>query len=80
MCLAIPMRLTAIEECRQFGLVELDGFVYRVNLSLIEQVQIGDYLLVHAGTAIEKLDLEVAEENIRLFAELASSLESSTGE
>lgn len=72
MCLAVPMELVQIEADGQFGRVELEGVSYKVNLTLIDEPAIGDYLLVHAGTAIEKLDLEEAEERLRLFAEIAS--------
>jgi hydrogenase expression/formation protein HypC len=71
MCLAVPMELVQIDDDGQFGQVELEGVSYKVNLTLIDEPVTGDYLLVHAGTAIEKLDLEEAEERLRLFAEIA---------
>jgi hydrogenase expression/formation protein HypC len=53
------------------GLVELDGVRHEINLGLLEDPRPGDYLIVHAGFAIEKLDRAEADERLALFAELA---------
>lgn len=69
MCLAVPMQL--IEKCADdLGIAELDGIRCSVNISLIDEPALGDYLIVHAGFAIEKLDEEEAEARLQLFAEL----------
>ena len=70
MCLAVPMKLIAIES-PDIGLAELEGVRYEVNLSLIESPAIGDYVIVHAGFAIEKLDEEEARQRIELFKTMA---------
>lgn len=62
MCLAIPMRLTSIEG--HSGLVSADGLTQRVNLMLIENPRVGDYLIIHAGCAINRLDEDVARETL----------------
>lgn len=54
-----------------FGTVETDGAVYHVNLSLTENVKCGDFVIVHAGFAIEKLNREEADTRIALFKEMA---------
>jgi hydrogenase expression/formation protein HypC len=51
--------------------VERDGLEALVDVSLVEAPKAGDYLIIHAGYALQVLDLEEAEERLRLFAELA---------
>lgn len=62
MCLAIPMRLIRIEG--HTGFVSADGLTQRVNLLLIENPRVGDYLIVHAGCAINRLDEDAARETL----------------
>ena len=54
MCLAVPARIMTIEN--QHAQVETMGFMHRVNIQLIEDIMPGDYVLVHAGFAIQKID------------------------
>lgn len=56
MCLAVPARIMTIDN--QHAQVETMGFNHRVNIVLIEDVMPGDYILVHAGFAIQKIDTE----------------------
>lgn len=56
MCLAVPAQITKIENHHAF--VDTMGFAHRVNLQLIEDVIPGDYVLVHAGFAIQKIDTD----------------------
>ena len=72
MCLAVPMKLIELGD-RDTGTAELEGVRYQVNVSLVEEPAVGDYLIVHAGFAIEKLDEEEANSRIALFEELAKS-------
>jgi hydrogenase expression/formation protein HypC len=69
MCLAIPVRVTAILE---YGWAEADigGVVTRVSTALVEEPVVGDYLIVHAGFAITRLDIAEAEKTLALFAEI----------
>lgn len=69
MCLAIPVRLFEVEGER--GLVELAGVVREVSLMLLPEARVGDYVLLHAGYALQKLDEEDAQETLRLLEELA---------
>ena len=68
MCLAIPAQITEMDGTR--AKIELAGNVRDADLSLIEDPAIGDWVLVHAGFAIEKLEPEDAEETLKLFAEM----------
>lgn len=72
MCLAIPMKILEVSEDASGGRVEIDGAVQRVDLSLIDSPREGDFVIVHAGFAIEKLDAEEAEGRIALFEEIAA--------
>jgi hydrogenase expression/formation protein HypC len=71
MCLAIPARVVQIEE--SLGLVELGGVVREASFMLLPDAQVGDYVLLHAGYALQKLDEAEAEETIRLLTELAEA-------
>jgi len=73
MCLGIPMKLTSRDG--DTGIVVLEGVERKVNLSLVEEAEIGDYLIIHAGFAIERLEPEQAEETLELFRELARAVE-----
>lgn len=66
------MLLTAVREDAT-GDAELDGVTHRVDLSLVADPEPGDYVIVHAGFAIEKLDTHEADERIALFQALAAS-------
>ncbi len=70
MCLAIPVRVTALLGS---GWVEADigGVLTRVSTALLDTAAVGDYLIVHAGFAITRLDVEEAEKTLALFAEIA---------
>ena len=72
MCLAVPMKLVEIRQ-DQTGVADLDGVCHAVNLSLVDAPRPGDFVIVHAGFAIEKLDQEEADARLALFAELARS-------
>ena len=56
MCLAVPARIITTDN--QHAQVETMGFNHRVNIQLIEDVMQGDYILVHAGFAIQNIDIE----------------------
>ena len=71
MCLAIPARVIQIDE--GLGLVELGGVVREASFMLLPDVQVGDYVLLHAGYALQRVDEGEAEETIRLLAELAEA-------
>ncbi len=72
MCLAVPMKIIEIRD-DGMGIGELDGARHEVDLSLVKEPRVGDYVIVHAGYAIERLDEEEAGERLALFAELAAA-------
>jgi hydrogenase expression/formation protein HypC len=65
MCLGIPARIIAIESSN--ATVRIGKINYSASLSLLEHVSVGDYVILHAGFAIEKVDPKEAAETIRLF-------------
>ena len=64
MCLAIPGKLTSItgqlDETFRFGKVSFGGIMKEVNLSMVPEARVGDYVLVHVGVAISVVDEEEA--------------------
>jgi hydrogenase expression/formation protein HypC len=64
MCLAVPMKV--VEREGDKGVAELEGVTREVALHFVD-AQVGDYILVHAGFAIQKVDEESALETIELF-------------
>lgn len=68
MCLAIPARVIALTANDQ-AKVEVGGIVKQVSLALVDDVAVGDYVILHVGFALSKLSAEEAEETLRLFAE-----------
>jgi hydrogenase expression/formation protein HypC len=73
MCLAIPVRVTAV--LRDDWVEGVIGGIHcKFSCALIEQVSIGDYVIVHAGFAIARLDVEEAEITLALFDDIATHL------
>ncbi|MFC1673396.1 HypC/HybG/HupF family hydrogenase formation chaperone [Pseudomonadota bacterium] len=72
MCLAIPAKVVKL---REDGLadVELDGVVKDVSLDLVDGVDVGDFVIVHVGYALSKLDPAEAERTLALFAEMGAT-------
>jgi hydrogenase expression/formation protein HypC len=67
MCLAIPARVVAIPESG-VALVDLSGVQKRISLELVDDVAPGDYVIVHVGYALTKLDPDEAEKTLQTFA------------
>ncbi|MES0881129.1 HypC/HybG/HupF family hydrogenase formation chaperone [Roseibium sp. SCP14] len=77
MCLAIPARVVSVD-ADDMATVALEGIRKPVSTALLEDVTVGDYVLVHVGYALHKLSEEEAERTLRLMAEagvLADELE-----
>ena len=73
MCLAIPAKIASIDE-NNLATVDILGVTRQASIDLTPQAQVGDYVLVHAGFAIEVVDADYAQETIDLikqFPELA---------
>ena len=69
MCLAVPGKILSIEG--SVGEVDFMGTRRKVRLDLVD-AQVGDYVIVHVGSAIEVIDEASARESIRLFEEILS--------
>ena len=73
MCLAIPSKITQIDN--EMATIDVDGVQRSASLMLLEDAVIGDYVIVHAGFAIKKLDEASATETIRLLKEAAAFMD-----
>ncbi len=71
MCLAIPAKVTKIDA--NMAKIGVGGVTRSVSLMLVTDVAVGDYIIVHAGFAINKVDPEDAQESLRLLRELAAA-------
>ncbi|MDE2130704.1 MAG: HypC/HybG/HupF family hydrogenase formation chaperone [Betaproteobacteria bacterium] len=71
MCLAIPARIAQVNGDQ--GVVDMGGVRKDVSLALLDEVAIGDYVIVHVGFALSKLDPAEAERTLALFAELGAA-------
>ena len=65
MCIGIPMKLTSVEG--QKGTVEEGGVQHQISLALLEDAEVGQYVLIHAGYAISQLDDDEANETLELL-------------
>lgn len=72
MCLAIPARVVELVGADQ-AIVDLGGVRKMISLALVDTVTVGDYVIVHVGYALSKLDPEEAAATLALFGELAST-------
>ncbi len=70
MCLAIPSKIVKIEN--NVATIDVDGVQREASLMLLEDPKIGDYVIVHAGFAINKLNEEDALESLKLLREAFS--------
>lgn len=69
MCLSVPARIVELQG--HLATVDVMGNRREADVSLVDEPQLGDYVLVHAGFAIEKMAAEDAAESLRLWEELA---------
>jgi hydrogenase expression/formation protein HypC len=72
MCLAIPMRLIEIDGT--IAVAEVDGVTRQVRLDLLPEAVLGDYVLIHAGLAIARVDAEHAAETLALIRNLVDEV------
>lgn len=68
MCLSIPSKILSIDGDK--AKVSVGGTEYEASLQLVEDVKIGDYVLLHTGFAIQKISEEDAQETMKLLREL----------
>ena len=74
MCLAIPARVVSLDG--HLATVDMMGNTRTADLSLVEDVAVDDYVLVHAGFGIRKMDADEAEETLAIFREMEQQLDS----
>jgi len=69
MCLAIPAQVVELgaDDC---AVVDLAGVHKEISLALVDEIAVGDYVIVHVGYALNKLDPEEAARTLALFAEI----------
>jgi hydrogenase expression/formation protein HypC len=67
MCLALPARVVELRS-DDLGVIDLGGVRKEISLALLENVAVGDYVIVHVGYALQKLDPDEAEKTLKLFA------------
>ena len=71
MCLGIPGKVVEIE--KNVAKVDLGGLLRDVSLDLCPDVSVGEYVLIHTGFAIQKVDEEEAKETLELLSQLAEA-------
>jgi len=79
MCLAIPALVLELLTGAQ-ATVELGGVRREISLALLDDVVVGDYVIVHAGYALTRLDPEEALGTLRMFAEAGLSVDAAKGQ
>ncbi len=73
MCLALPARIVAIDDGTDMATVALGEVKKEISIALIEDVAVGDFVLIHVGYALNKIDPEEAERTLAVFAEAGLS-------
>jgi len=68
MCLAIPMKVSKIEG--NMGMVSLSGTRRKINIEFTDGIKVGDYVMVHAGFAIQRLDEKEAKKTLSILREM----------
>jgi hydrogenase expression/formation protein HypC len=72
MCIAVPAKIKSINS--DTATVEISGVSYEANLMLTPEAKIGDYVILHAGFAIQILDQKDAEETLKLFEDIEKAI------
>lgn len=74
MCLAIPALIEELT-AEDSAVVNLGGVRKAISLALVDDIKAGDYVIVHAGYALQKLDLAEAEHTLQLFEDMSASID-----
>jgi hydrogenase expression/formation protein HypC len=72
MCLGIPGRVIEIE--KNVAKVEVGGLLREISIELCPEVSVGEYVLIHTGFAIQKVDEQEAEETLELLRKMAEAI------
>lgn len=70
MCLGVPVKI--IEKKGKEAIAEFKGVKRNISLELLDEVRVGDYVILHAGFAIQRLDRKEALQTLKLFEKLAT--------
>ena len=73
MCLAVPAQILDVDNYS--AIIDIMGLESKINIQLIEELKVGDYVLVHAGCAIQKIDRDYFEELQKIFQSILDSEE-----
>lgn len=72
MCLAVPARVVELLDDDQ-AMVDIGGVQKEISMALVDEVAEGDYVIVHVGYALNRLDPEEAERTLKMFAEMGAA-------
>jgi len=70
MCLGVPAKIVSIDKNTMIGIGDFGGVRRRVDLRLVPNVRVGEYVIVHAGAAIGKIDRREAEKTLSIWMEI----------
>jgi len=70
MCLALPAKVLALHEAGM-ATVDVGGITKEISLGLLEEVKVGEYVIVHVGYALSCISAEEAQKTLALFAEIS---------
>ncbi len=73
MCLAIPARVIAIES-NGMAEVDIEGVRQKASVELVPEVEVGSYVLIHAGFALSVIDADEAEETLDIFRRVTETM------
>ena len=74
MCLAVPSKIIEIND--QVAKVDVDGVIRETSIMLLDDIKIGDYVIVHAGFAISKVDEEAARKTLEDMRNILAAVDS----
>lgn len=74
MCLAVPFEVIEIAGDKSSGKVMMSGAPCEVGFALLDDVEVGDYVLVHAGMAIQRLSRDEAEDSLSMLRQFADTV------
>lgn len=75
MCLAIPGKIIQLNDNDKTAMVDFDGIIQKIIIALIQDPQVGKYVIIHAGYAIEQINEKEALEAINQWKEIAEDQE-----
>lgn len=69
MCLAIPVRITEIIDSSR-AVASADGILREIDITLVDGLEVGDYVILHVGYALSRLDEKAAEQTLQAMADI----------